>query len=204
MSAEAKAPTFSGKAGEGEPRSSRDSLPIWLVILFALLLYWGMVYFDQNSGWFSTEVYQPMQTMARLEEFQPPVGDLDPRGKIVYDSVCALCHDPSGSGHPGQAPPFIGSEWVMGSPNRLIRIPLAGLGGPITVHGQSYTFGSAMPAMGAALPDSDLAAVLSYMRRSWGNQGSIITAEQVKAIRAAVGNRSQPFTPEEIQQVPEK
>ena len=49
-----------------------------------------------------------------------------------------------------------------------------------------------MPAMGAALSDEDLAAALTYMRQSWGNKASEITPEMVKAVRAQLGNRSQP------------
>jgi mono/diheme cytochrome c family protein len=52
--------------------------------------------------------------------------------------------------------------------------------------------------MGAALPDDDLAAVLTYIRQSWGNQASAVTPEQVKAVRTEVGNRSQPWTAEQL------
>jgi mono/diheme cytochrome c family protein len=75
------------------------------------------------------------------------------------------------------------------------------LQGQLTVKGQEWNL--AMPAMGAALPDEDLAAVLSYMRQSWGNKASTITAEQVKAIRAELGNRSQAYTSAELMKLPE-
>jgi mono/diheme cytochrome c family protein len=55
-----------------------------------------------------------------------------------------------------------------------------------------------MPAMGASLTDEQLAAVLTYMRQSWGNKASEITPEQVKAVRGEVGNRSQPWTVQEL------
>ena len=58
-----------------------------------------------------------------------------------------------------------------------------------------------MPAMGAALSDEDLAAVLTYMRQSWGNKASEVTPEQVKAVRDELGNRSQPFTAEQLNAV---
>ena len=54
------------------------------------------------------------------------------------------------------------------------------------------------------LPDEDLAAALSYLRQAFGNKASPITAEQIKAVKTEVGNHPQPFTPEEIMQVPEK
>ena len=76
----------------------------------------------------------------------------------------------------------------------MIRIPLSGLTGPVTIKGQAWNL--SMPAMGAALSDDDLAATLSYIRNSWGNKASVITPEQVKTVRAAVGNRTQPWSVE--------
>ncbi len=183
-----------------EPRAERTPVPVWLLILLFLLLYWGLVYFDQRSGWFSPQVYAPYRSIAQLEQYQPPTGGgTGLRGKAVYESVCALCHNTDGTGKPGQAPPFAGSEWVSGSPNRMIRIPLVGLSGPVTVKGQEWNL--SMPAMGAALPDDDLAAVLTYIRQSWGNKASEITPEQVKKVRSEMGSRTQPFSAAELNSV---
>ena len=182
---------------DAEPQAGRTAVPVWLIVLFFLLLYWGMVYFDQHSGWFNAQVYTPYRSAAELVIYQPPTGGPDlSRGKAVYENICGLCHNNDGSGKSGQAPPFVGSEWALGSPNRMIRIPLAGLAGPIQVNGQPWNL--AMPAMGAALPDDDLAAVLTYIRQSWGNKASAITPEQVKAVRAEVGNRTQPWTADQL------
>lgn len=183
-----------------EPRAARNTVPLWLVVLLCALVYWGMVYFDQRSGWFSPDVYSPYRTFVEVQNYQPVTGnDNLIRGKAVYENVCALCHNPDGNGKPNQAPPFVGSEWVLGSPNRMIRIPLAGLSGPLQVKGQTWTL--AMPAMGAALSDDDLAAVLSYIRQSWGNKASAITAAQVKAVKAEIGSRTQPWTAEQLNAV---
>jgi mono/diheme cytochrome c family protein len=180
-----------------EPRASTAPVPVSLFVLLFVLLYWAMVYFDQNSGWFSPRVYSPYRSVADLQLYQPPTGGADlARGKIVYENICALCHNPDGNGKPNQAPPVAGSDWVLGNPNRLARIPLAGLAGPITIKGENWNL--SMPAMGAALPDEDLAAVLTYMRQSWGNKASEVTPEQVKSIRAQVGSRIQPFTVDEL------
>jgi mono/diheme cytochrome c family protein len=184
-------------AEAAEPRASGRAVPVWIIILLFLLLYWGMVYFDQHSGWFNAQVYTPYQSAAELALYQPPTGGPDlARGKAVYENICGLCHGNDGAGRPGQTPPFVGSEWVLGSPNRMIRIPLAGLAGPVQVNGQPWNL--AMPAMGAALPDDDLAAVLTYIRQSWGNKASATTPEQVKAVRAEVGNRTQPWTADQL------
>src|ERR1035437_5551184 len=184
-------------AAETEPQAGRTAVPVWLIVLLFLLLYWGMVYFDQHSGWFDAQVYTPYRSAAELALYQPPSGGPDlARGKAGDENICGLCHNNDGSGKPGQAPPFVGSEWALGSPNRMIRIPLAGLAGPVQVNGQPWNL--AMPAMGAALPDDDLASVLTYIRQSWGNKASAITPEQVKAVRTEVGNRTQPWTADQL------
>lgn len=183
-----------------EPRAKRTPVPVWMFMLIFALLYWGMVYFDQRGAWFNHQVYTPYHSLAELQKCQPPSGSGNlERGKAVYENVCALCHNTDGSGKPNQAPPFVGSEWVLGSPNRLIRIPLSGLSGPLQVKGQEW--GLAMPAMGAALSDDDLAAVLSYMRQSWGNKASAITPEQVKAVKGEIKGRAQPWSASELNAV---
>ncbi len=197
--AESKAPMPATE--RAEVYAERRPAPVWLIFLLFVLLYWSMVYFDEHSGWFSPQVYAPYRSLTELEIYQPAAGGSHDRGKAVYENVCALCHNPDGAGKPEQAPPFIKSEWVLGPPNRMIRIPLAGLTGPVTVNGKEYSGLPSMPAMGAALSDEDLAAVLSYIRQSWGNNGSDITPEQVKAVRDQVGNRAQPWTPAELQTV---
>jgi len=180
-----------------EPRVTASPVPVWLFVLLFGLLYWAMVYFDRDSGWFSPQVYAPYRSVADLQSYQPPTGGTDlARGKVVYENICALCHNPDGNGKPNQAPPLAGSEWVLGNPNRLVRIPLAGLAGSVTVKGEAWNL--AMPAMGAALSDDDLAAVLTYMRQSWGNKETEVTAEQVKTIRGQVGNRTQPWSGDEL------
>lgn len=185
---------------EAEPKAGNAPVPIGVFILLLMLIFGSLYYFDQNSGWFHPDVYAPYHSLAELQSFQPPTGGPDlGRGRAVYENVCALCHNSDGAGKPNQAPPLAGSEWVLGSPGRLIRIPISGIAGPMTVKGEAWNL--AMPAMGAALPDEDLAAVLTYMRQSWGNKGSAITSEQVKAVRAEAGGRSQQWSAPELQAV---
>src|SRR5208337_4842030 len=198
MSAEDN-PSMAVNAEVAEPRAEQTAAPVWLFVVLFLLVYWGFVYFDQRSAWFDPQVYAPYHSLPELASYQPsqgPEAAFLALGKQKYEQVCALCHNVAGTGNlnPAQAPPFIGSEWVLGSPTRLLRIPLYGLQNPISVHGQQYTFASSMPAMGATMTDEELAAVLSYMRNSWGNKADFVKPEQVKAVRSEVGSRSQPFT----------
>ncbi len=192
-------PSPSVPSTEAEPKAARRAVPVWLFVLLFMLLYWGMVYFDQRGALANPQVYLPYRSFAELQRYQPPSTEGNELGKQLFDNVCALCHNTDGTGKPGQGPPFVGSEWVLGSPNRMIRIPLSGLTGPVTVKGQEYNL--SMTAMGASMTDEQLAAVLTYIRQSWGNKATPITPAQVKAVRAEVGNRSQPWTAAELSSV---
>lgn len=183
-----------------ESQTSDPVVPVWLIVLLFVLLYWGALYFDKFGGWFNPEVYPPYKTYAELESYQPKTSGPDlARGQQVFERICALCHGVDGAGKPGQAPPLAGSEWAQGIPQRMIRIPMFGLTGPVTVKGQQYNL--SMPAMGAALSPDDLAAVLSYIRTSFGNKATPVTADMVSAIKAKVGNRSQAFTADELEAI---
>lgn len=189
-----------------EPRAGHAAVPIWLIILLFVLFYLGMVYFDQHAAWFDPTVYEPYHSLAELEAFQPPPpsGPNLPQGQRVFEPTCGVCHGSDGMGKPGIAPPYVGSEWVQGSPNRMIRIPQQGLNGSIKVNGQVWTQVSSMAAMGASLSDEALANVLSYIRVNFGKNASPITPEQVHAVRLATANHPQPWTEPELLALPEK
>lgn len=122
-----------------------------------------------------------------------------PDGKQVYSTTCAACHQVAGEGVPGVYPPLAGSEWVSGDEAKVVRILLHGVTGPIEVAGE--TFNGMMPAWGATLKDDDIAAVLTYVRSTWGNTGAPITAAKVASIRAATTSRTTPWTSAELAQV---
>jgi mono/diheme cytochrome c family protein len=171
----------------GEPEAKHSTVPMWLVVVALMLLFLGGVYFDHHSGWFNANVYSPYVSAEQLDLYQPKSGAAAAaaQGKKVYETVCGICHGPDGMGKPGQAPPLAGSEWVnAGGFHRLAQIPLVGLNGSFQVEGKDWNLN--MAPMGAALSDSDLAAVLTYIRSSWGNKAGPVTADDVKAIRAVV------------------
>lgn len=172
---------------EPTPPGDSSTVPIWIFAFALLLLFVGGVYFDRHSGWFNSQVYAPYDNAEQLEAWQPKSGAaaMMARGKQMYDQVCGTCHSPDGAGKPGQAPPLAGSEWVNAkNPKGVESIPLEGLTGEIHVNGQAWN--ASMAAMGAGLSDSDLAAVVTYIRTSWGNKGDAVTADDIKAVRAAV------------------
>jgi mono/diheme cytochrome c family protein len=111
-------------------------------------------------------------------------------GQKQYLATCSGCHQARGTGLPGVAKPLVGSQWVLGNPARLIRIVLQGKEGAML-----------MPPIGASLTDDQLASVLTYVRRSWGNTASAIAPEAVHDIRAETRGRTKPWTEEELRRV---
>jgi len=117
------------------------------------------------------------------------------RGAAIYAEVCAACHFPSGRGGPALAPPLRGSTWVLGPKERLLRILLHGLAGPLEVQGTRWEL--EMPAFSTS--DADLAAVATYVRREWGHGAEPVTPEAVRAVRAANAGRARPWTAAELE-----
>jgi len=187
-----------------EPTAARAHLPMWILVVLLTLLYLGGIYFDRFSGWFDRQVYSPYASAAVLEAYQPKSGAAAAlaAGKKTYEAICGTCHGNDGLGKPGQAPQLAGSEWVVTKGiNRLAHIPLAGVSGPMRVAGKDWNM--AMAAMGAALPDAELANVLTYIRGSWGNKAGEVTADDIKAIRASLGGRPSTMTQEMLMAMPE-
>jgi mono/diheme cytochrome c family protein len=187
-----------------EPKATRRAAPAWLLVIFFLLIYWGMVYFDEHSGWANPQVYVPYHSIEELALYQPSVErSAFQFGKAVYDKpTCIACHQADGKGVPGQNPPLVGSDWINETePGRIIRIVLNGLNGPLQVKGQSFN-GSMVPWKDV-LNDEEIAAVLTYVRQNkeWGNNAPEVKPERVKAVRDKIKDKSTPFTPEELQQV---
>jgi mono/diheme cytochrome c family protein len=123
-------------------------------------------------------------------------------GKEVYlrDAHCVTCHQANGEGMPGVYPPLAKSDWIHDD-ERLIKLTLKGLWGPIEVAGQLFDPSKGVPPMmgfGAMLNDIELAAVLTYVRQSFGNDGELVTAEAVRAIRQATASRANFYMVEEL------
>lgn len=103
-------------------------------------------------------------------------------GESVYGKYCVTCHQVDGEGIPDAFPPLAGAEWVAGDPGRLIRLVLNGMKGPITVRGEQY---NNVMTPHAFLTDEQIAAVLTYVRSSFGNDAPAIEPAAVQAVRAA-------------------
>ena len=117
-------------------------------------------------------------------------------GAAIYAATCIACHMANGQGVAGQIPPLINSDWVIGSEERLIRIILHGVVGEIEVEGEM--FNGAMPTWGPTFKDEDLAAVATYVRKSWGNKAAPVTAATVARVRLQHQGRTKPWTQGEL------
>ena len=110
--------------------------------------------------------------------------ELMAKGLAVYNANCAACHQPDGSGLTGAFPPLASSDYLKGDRKQVLSAAMFGLSGPITVNGVDYN--GVMPSLGH-LPDEDLAAALTYVFGSWGNDGAAVSVEEVAALRAELG-----------------
>ncbi len=193
-----------------EPRTGTAFYtPIWLVAVFGAALYWATLYVDRHGGGFNPMVFTPGELLADVEA-RVPRSEADvllAKGRQVYNTYCSACHQPNGRGTPGQFPPLAGSDWVLTEgPNRIIRIVLDGMQGPITVNG--VEFNNAMLPWREQLTDEDIAAVLTFIRgnKDWGNNAGPVSPAQVKVIRDATAARGTftPWTAAELLTIPVK
>ena len=196
-------------SAEFEPTASRAPVPVGFFVAFVVLFYLSTLYLDSNAGGFDAKVYEPFASLDMVKAIQPK-GNVDPRfekGRNGYRMYCSPCHQNNGAGSPGQFPPLAGSDWVnTEGPNRLTRLVLHGLTGPIVVSGQNWNPPAQMPPWGDVITDDEeLACVLTYIRgeSEWGNSASPVTAEQVEAVRAESAGRSAPWTQPELFETPE-
>jgi mono/diheme cytochrome c family protein len=184
-----------------EPVAERWTVPIWLIVVFGLLFYWGQLFLAENAGGFNKDVYDPYHSFDEVAMANPqdPEAKTRAEGKRVFDLTCTLCHQPNGLGKEGVAPPLAGSEWVQApGGDRIARIVLNGLTGPINVKGQDFNL--TMVAWRDNYNDDQIAAVLTYVRSQWGNKAGPIKPEVVAAARAE--KHPGPETSDELLKIP--
>jgi mono/diheme cytochrome c family protein len=102
-------------------------------------------------------------------------------GRKVYAKQCAVCHGDEGKGHPPQFPPLAGNQSItMSSPVNSIRMVLNGGYAPGT-RKNPRPYG--MPPFSHILKDDEVAAVVTYIRVAWNNNGTPVEPAQANALR---------------------
>ncbi len=189
-----------------EPSEGFSPMPLFLLGLISAVIFVVSVYVVHYRGDFDPLVYDHRYDAVAAKAAASAPKELTPEqilasGKRLYQT-CAACHQASGLGVSGVYPPLAASEWVTGSEERLIRVLLHGLNGPIQVKGNTYN--GAMPAFGKVQgggynwSDEKVAHVLSYIRHEWGNNAAFITKEKVSDVLKANASRTKPWTQEEL------
>lgn len=173
------------KADKAPENAPAPMLAVFMLMI-AAIVGGAQLGVDTNSGKISDLRPVAPGEVAGADPFQMAMK----KGGSGY-AVCGGCHQGSGGGIPGSFPPLAGSEWVTGGTERLIRVAQHGLTGAITVKGQGFNTPGGMMPFGAAMSAQDLANVLTYVRNTWGNEGTMITKEMVEKVRAEEKRASQ-------------
>lgn len=160
-------------------------------------------------GWESTfKLFADVESLkptARAEEkaaVERETGEAPPlaNGEKQFKAYCAACHQRGGQGEEGRVPPLDDSPWVSGSEDRLIRIVLNGLRGPIEIRGETYNL--EMPAFRLLFKDDDIASILSYVRQRYGAPSTPIKSETVSRVRKETQDRVGYWTVADLLLVP--
>ena len=154
----------------------------------------------RDAAKFSLIAFEPPKTIAAAPKkaLSPEIQKRFDAGKAMYEMTCLACHQQHGLGQEGLAPPLVGSEWIASSPERLVRIVLNGLHGPIHVKKQLFELD--MPSL-SVLDDDQVANALTYVRNEWGHSFSPVDSDTVKRIRNATAQREDAWTEAELQKI---
>ena len=112
------------------------------------------------------------------------------KGREVFATICAGCHQPTGLGLKGLAPSLVTSQWAVGDERPLARIVL---------HGKASE-GFIMPPL-AALDDESLAGALTFIRRSWGHTSAPVDTAAIMRARQETAGRAEPWTDKELAKI---
>ncbi|MBI5799537.1 MAG: cytochrome c [Verrucomicrobia bacterium] len=194
------------ESAETEPTIAAGGGSAWPFVLLVVLLFGCFLHVESTGGAFRADVFQAGMRTLPPQTDDPPAVKSYKRGAQLYAAGCVGCHQATGLGSAAlNFPPLAGSEWVVREkPDRLIRIMLNAVEGPIKVKDITYD-NPAMLAFRDVYSDDDIAAIATFIRGNaeWGNSAAFVTPQQVKAIRdgtAAMG--SQKWRVESLEPVP--
>ena len=125
---------------------------------------------EEYDLWISSKKEEALR-MAELTEKNWTAEELVQRGEGIYQKNCVACHQPNGAGIKGIFPALAGSDIVLNNKSRHLEILMEGVQG------------AAMASYAKQLSEVDMAAVITYTRRSWGNaekgDGEIIVPKDI-------------------------
>jgi len=193
-------------AKQKEPKEGYQLMPLFMLGFVSTMIFVVAIYFIHNRAGLTDGL--GLATTIQHKGYDPgkhavdegPV-EIDPiaMGKRLYAN-CAACHQVNGMGLPGAFPPLVDVDYVTGDEERLVKILLHGLQGPIEVKGNTYN--GLMPAFGSSgafnWSDDQISWVLTYIRQEWGNASGPISPEFVAEIRAATADQTSAYTVDQL------
>ncbi|MCB9917924.1 MAG: dehydrogenase [Planctomycetes bacterium] len=137
--------------------------------------------------------------VAEAKPLTPDQERLFKLGKHYFVAHCVQCHQADGRGQVGLAPSLHDSPIVLGPAARQIRVVLHGLTGPVEIAGKTQEL--TMEPLGPKLNDRQIAAILTFTRRTWGHTATAVDPQEVARARSATDERKLPWTREELSKI---
>lgn len=166
---------FRTRETDFELHETNRPIPRTVIAIALALAAWGIFTMLTNSQAALEEQAEAQQSeLSEQEVFLA-------QGKAIFEANCVTCHQANGLGIRDAVPPLMGSRYVTETAAAPVQILLHGISGPISVQGQRYD--GRMPRFGDVLSDSEIGAVVSFIRAEWGNTANPVTADFVASQR---------------------
>jgi len=184
-----------------DPAEGYERVPWFLWVTVATMVFWAGWYIGRRGGSFDTQThveYAQIGLTAGAAGDTVAKGPVDAvaEGKRIFGANCSACHQTTGLGIAGAFPPIVGSEWVTGPEQTVVRILLNGLVGPVKVKGVAYN--GAMPAWKESMSDEEISYVITYIRQWAPNAAPAVTSATVASFRKQDAARAGPWTEGEL------
>ena len=166
--------------------------PLVFVFLFGSLIFACAIQLAHTTNEFRIHPPKPALNLTSEQLEEARMERKLASGLKVYEAKCIACHQSTGLGQEGQYPPLKNSKWALGDAGIISKIVLKGLKGEIQVLGKTY--GTAIPMPAQPLNDREIADVVTYVRKTWDNNASEVTKEQVAVFREEESGRSDQWT----------
>lgn len=192
-----------------DPLESDRPWPLYVWIFVMLMVSWGTTYFalfagdgavrggDQRLVVNEKNEKSAEKSLGSNKDTEVLLEDRIAAGKKVYSSICMSCHQTNGQGLPGAFPPLAKSPWVLGTPERIVKLILHGLNGELEILGQKYN--GVMPSYKNQFNNQQIANVVTYIRNTWGNKASEIDADFVIKIREEYKDKTDAWKVEDLE-----
>lgn len=177
------------------PEEGNERGPIWMYAVIIITFAFGFFYIGRYLGEVSDRAHV-LFTAPPTEVVEEIELDLLTEGQRIYTRVCQACHQANGQGIAGVFPTLAGAEWVVDEPDKSVLMILNGLRGELVR--ERATYNGVMPGFARQLNDFEIAAVVSFVRNAFGNEGSEIDPERVTRIRELTADITGAYTPETL------